>query len=119
MLSTCPEDLDAGLVVAFQQPVQLASEVAPEAPLGVAGALALGGAAGHVGAGVGIDPQAHQQDGVQRAVELPVAAAVDSLGRLGCQVGLVVWLTILGGVVRLARGRSPRVQLRAVTCVAP
>jgi hypothetical protein len=53
-----------------------------------------------------------QQDGVQRAVELAVAAAVDSLGRLGCQVA---WLTVPPGVVRLAWGRSPRVQLRAVT----
>jgi hypothetical protein len=38
--------------------------------------LALGGAAGHVGAGVGIDAQAHQQDGAQRTAELPVAAAL-------------------------------------------
>jgi hypothetical protein len=88
VLSSCPEDFDAGSVVAFQQSEQLAGEDAPEAPLGVAAALALGGAAGHVGAGVGIDPQAHQQDGVQRAVELAVAAAVDSLGRRGCQVGV-------------------------------
>ena len=33
--------------------------------------------------------------------------------------GRRVWLTILLGVVRLARGRLPRVQLRAVTWVAP
>jgi hypothetical protein len=58
------EDLDAGLVVALPQPEQLASDNAPEAPLGVAAALALGGAAGLVGAGVGIGVQAHQQDGV-------------------------------------------------------
>jgi DNA gyrase/topoisomerase IV subunit B len=37
---------------------------------------------------------------------------VDSLGRLGRQVA---WLTMPLGVVRLAWGRSPRVQLRAVT----
>jgi hypothetical protein len=43
--------------------------------------------AGHVGAGVGIGAQAHQQDGVQGAVELAVAGAVDSLGKRGCQVG--------------------------------
>jgi hypothetical protein len=49
---------------------------------------------------------------VQRAVELAVAAALDSLGRLGCQVA---WLTVPLGVVRLAWGRSPRVQLCAVT----
>jgi hypothetical protein len=53
-LSTCPEDLDAGLVVALQQPVQLAGDDTPEASLGVAAALPLGGAAVHVGAGVWI-----------------------------------------------------------------
>src|SRR5829696_8261235 len=45
------------------------------------------------------------RDGVQGGVELAVAAGVDSLGRRGCQVGLVAWLTILGGVVRLALGK--------------
>jgi hypothetical protein len=49
---------------------------------------------------------------VQGAVELAVPATVDSLGTLGCQVA---WLTMPYGVVRLAWGRSPRVQLRAVT----
>ena len=77
MLSTCPEDLDAGLVIALQQPVQLAGDDTPQAPFGVTAALTFGGAAGDVGAGVGVDPQAHQQDGVQRAVELPVATAVE------------------------------------------
>jgi hypothetical protein len=85
VLSSRPEDLDAGVVVAFQQPEQLAGDDAPQAAFGVAPALALGGAAGHVGARVGIGAQPHQQDGVQGAVELPVAAAVDSLGRRGCQ----------------------------------
>jgi hypothetical protein len=76
VLSSGLEDLDAGLVVAFQQPEQLAGDDAPEAPLGVASALALGGAAGHLGVGVGIGAQAHQQDRGQGAVELSVAAAV-------------------------------------------
>jgi hypothetical protein len=76
VLSSGPEDLHAGLVVAFQESVQLAGDDAPEAPLGVAAALALGGAAGQVGAGVGIGAQPHQQDGAQGAVELAVTAAV-------------------------------------------
>jgi hypothetical protein len=80
VLSSRLEDLDAGLVVAFKQPEQLAGDDASQAALGVAAAFALGGAAGHVGAGVGVGAQAHQQDGVQGAVELAVAAAVDSLG---------------------------------------
>jgi len=88
VLSSRPEYFDAGLVVAFEQPVELAGDDAAQAPLGVAPGLAFGGAAGQVGASVGIDAQAHQQDGVQGAVELAVAAAVDSLGRRGCQVGV-------------------------------
>jgi hypothetical protein len=76
VLSSGAEDFDAGLVVALQQPVQLAGDDAAEAPLGVAAALALGGAARHVGAGVGIGAQAYQQDGVQGAVALAVTAAV-------------------------------------------
>ena len=70
MLSSRPEYFDAGLVVALQQPEQLAGDDAAQAPLGVASGLSLSGAAGQVGASVGIDAQAHQQDGVQRAVEL-------------------------------------------------
>jgi hypothetical protein len=65
VLSTCPEEFGAGVVVAFQESEQLAGDDALEAALGVAAALALGGAAGHVGAGVGIGAQTHQQDGVQ------------------------------------------------------
>jgi hypothetical protein len=68
VLSSRAEDLDAGLVVALQQPEQLAGDDASQAPLGIAVALALGGAAGHVGTGVGIGAQTHQQDGVQGAV---------------------------------------------------
>jgi hypothetical protein len=93
-VSSDAEDLDAWLVVALQQSEQLAGDDTPEAPLGVASARALGGSAGHGGAGVGIGAQAHQHDGVQGAVELPVAAAVDSLGRRGCQVA---WLTMPRG----------------------
>jgi hypothetical protein len=87
VLSSRLEDFDAWVVVAFQESEQLAGDDAPEAALGVAPALAFGGAAGQVGAGVGIGAQAHQQDGVQGAVELAVAASVDSLGRLGVSSG--------------------------------
>jgi hypothetical protein len=48
VLSSCPEDFDSGLVVAFQQPEQLAGDDALEAPLGVAAALAFGGARAEV-----------------------------------------------------------------------
>jgi hypothetical protein len=105
VLSSGAEDFDAGLVVVFEQPVQLPGDDASEASFGVAAALALDGAAGNIGAGVRIDPQAHQQDGVQRAVELPVAAAVDSLGRLGCQAGAWLTLTMLGPASTLVVGK--------------
>src|SRR4029450_13299472 len=55
----------------------LAGDDAPQAPLGIAAALALGGAAGHVGAGVGGDAHGPQQDGVQAPFELAVPAAVE------------------------------------------
>jgi hypothetical protein len=65
VLSSCSEDFDAGLVVAFEQSEQLAGDGASQAPFGVASALALGGAPGQVDAGLGVDAQAHQQDRVQ------------------------------------------------------
>src|SRR5215204_2533684 len=101
---------------ALQESVELAGEGALEAAADVALALALGDAAGGVGLGRLMMGLADHHDCVQGPIQLAVAAGVDSLGRLGCQVA---WLTILVGVVRLARGRSPRVLLRAVTCVAP
>ncbi len=57
MLSSRSEDFDAGLVVALEEPEQLAGDDASEAAFGVAAGLALGGAAGHVGAGVGVGAQ--------------------------------------------------------------
>jgi hypothetical protein len=68
VLSSGSGDFDAGLAVALEQPEQLPGDDASEAPLGVAAALALGGAPGQVDAGVGIGAQAHQPDGVQGAV---------------------------------------------------
>ena len=94
-------------------------DTAFQAPECVGFGPSLGELAVVVGAALGVAGDLGQGDVVQDPVELAVAATVDSLGRLGCQVGLVAWLTILLGVVRLARGRSPRVQLRAVTCLAP
>jgi hypothetical protein len=41
VLSSDPEDFDAGLVVALQQPEQLPGDDAAQTPLGVASALAL------------------------------------------------------------------------------
>jgi hypothetical protein len=90
----------AGLVWrrgAREQPKQLPRDRALEAAADLALALALGGASRHIALGRLVVALADQHDGVQGAVELAVAAAVDSLGRRGCQVGLVVWLTILGG----------------------
>jgi hypothetical protein len=91
---------------------QLASQDPLAAPADLLVALALAAPAGHIPAGGRILAQPGQRDHVQGAVELAVPATVDSLGRLGCQVA---WLTMPCGVVRLAWGRSPRVQLRAVT----
>jgi hypothetical protein len=105
VVSSRSEYFDAGLVVALQQPEQLAGDDAAQTPLGVPAALALGGAPGNIGAGVGIGAEAYQQDGVQRPVELPVAAAVDSLGELWCQADAWLMLTLLGGASRLMMGK--------------
>jgi hypothetical protein len=105
VLSSCSEDFDAWLVIALEQSEQLPGDAGSQAAFGVAWALVLGGAPSHVGADVGVDAQAHQHDGVQGAVELAVTAPVDSLGRLGCQVGLVVWLTMPFGALRLRVGK--------------
>jgi hypothetical protein len=78
-VSSDAEDLDPWLVVALQESEQLPGDHASQTPFDVAAALALGGAPGNVGAGVGVDPQAHQQDGVQGAVELPVPAPVEAM----------------------------------------
>ena len=76
-LRNVQEDFDAGLVVALQQPVQLAGDDTPQAPLGVTAALAFASfplqvcACGVVVAGL------RDRDPVERGVELPVAAAVE------------------------------------------
>jgi hypothetical protein len=105
--------------VGEEQGVQLACEVALGAAHDLLGAFALRGAPLGVGAGGGVDAQAGERDHPQRVVGLAVVAAVDSLGRLGCQVGLLARLTVMGGPSGWRRGRSPRVQLCAVTCLAP
>ena len=105
MLSSRSQDLDAGLVVALQEPEQLPGDDPLEAALDVSRALALGGSAGGVGASLGVITQPDQRDGVQGLVELAVAAAVDSLGRLGCQTGAWLLLTMMGGASRLAVGK--------------
>ena len=57
----------------------MAGEVALEDAGGVAGAFAFGDAAGDVVAGGGVVLAAVEDDGVQRAVELAVAAAAESM----------------------------------------
>ena len=57
----------------------MAGEVALEDPGRVSCALALGDAAGDVGAGRSIVLAAVQDDGVQRSVELAVAAAAEPM----------------------------------------
>src|SRR6266508_6533069 len=79
VLSSRHEDLDAGLVVALQQSEQLPGDDPLQAALDVSRALALGGPSGGVGAGLEVIAQADQRDGVQRLVELPVAATVQAM----------------------------------------
>ena len=71
----------------FEDAEEVAGDVALQAALDLAGCLAFGGAAGGVGAGGGVMLEAGEHDGVQRAVELSVAAAVepeaDGLPRAG------------------------------------
>ncbi len=57
--------------------VELAGDVALEAPADFAGAHAFGGAPGDVGAGLGAAAHAGQGDGVQGPVQRPVAGAVE------------------------------------------
>src|SRR5262245_52522785 len=96
--------------------VDLSGDVALEAADDLVLGLAFLGATLHVGLGALVTAHTAHGDHPQGIVGLAVAAAVGSLGRLGCQVA---WLTVPPGVVRLAWGRPPRVQLRAVTCLAP
>ena len=75
-LSSRVEDLDGWLVVAFQEPGELAGDDALEAPADLAWVLAVGGPPLHIGAGQGVVAHADDGDGVQGMVELPVAAAI-------------------------------------------
>jgi hypothetical protein len=106
----------APVLVGQDAPVDDVGQAALEGSTGLGWGLALAELAQVVAAPRSRIAGLADRDEVEGGIQLAVAAGVDSLGRLGCQVA---WLTILLGVVRLARGRSPRVQLRAVTCLAP
>ena len=80
--------------------VDLAGDVALQTAHDVELGQALFGAPLDIGPGRWVAAHADQGDAPQGVVGSAVPAAVDSLGRLGCQVA---WLTILLGVVRLAR----------------
>jgi hypothetical protein len=62
-------------------------------------------ALGLVVAGLGVASQPGDRDGVQGAVEVAVPATVDSLGRLGCQAGVWLMLTMVSGTSRLRVGK--------------
>jgi hypothetical protein len=57
----------------------VACEVALEAAHRLDPALALGFLACKIGTGLGVDPATSDRDDVQRAVELPVAAAMEAV----------------------------------------
>ena len=63
----------------LEKAVDLAGDVAFEAALGFSGGFAFGGSFGDVGLGVWAVAAAGDGDGVQRAVELAVAAAVEAV----------------------------------------
>ena len=63
----------------FEDAVEVAGDIAFEAALDLAGCLAIGGAARGVGAGGGVVLEAGENDGVERAVEVAVAAAVEAV----------------------------------------
>src|SRR4051812_34224625 len=78
----------------FEDAEQAAGEVALEAALDLAWGFALGEAPRGVGAGGGVVLEAGERDGMQRAVELAVAGAVESVadrlargGGDGCRAG--------------------------------
>jgi len=79
VLSSRPEDLDAGLVVALQESEQLPGGDPLQAAFDIPRALALRGASGGVGAGFRVIAQADQRDGMQCLVELAVTAAVEAV----------------------------------------
>src|SRR5215472_5903033 len=63
----------------FELAVELAGDVSLEAPLDLAHGLALGGAAGDICAGGRVPADPSQHDGVQGAVELPVAGSAEAV----------------------------------------
>ena len=69
----CLSSVDFGVL---EEAVDLAGDVAFEAALGFSGGFAFGGSFCDVGLGVGAVAAAGDGDGVQRSVELAVAAAV-------------------------------------------
>ena len=94
--------------------VDLAGDVSLEAADGFPAGFAFGDAAGEVVAGTGIPAQAGQGDAVERGVGLAVTPAIDSLGRCGCQGGVlggvdggVWWGDCVGGKGRLVSGCVP------------
>jgi hypothetical protein len=72
--------------VGFHEPVDLACDSALEAAFDLTGAFPFAGAPGGVGLSGLVDSQAAERDGVEGAVELPVAGTVEPVagdGRAG------------------------------------
>jgi hypothetical protein len=74
-----PGDLDHRLVVALKQLEKLAGDGSLQAPANIPGALALQPSPSGVAAAAGVVAEPSQHDGVQRPVELPIAATVQSM----------------------------------------
>src|SRR4051794_28211941 len=82
MMLLCQGGLLVGIVeVGDEQGKQGAGDVAHQAAADLLGALALGGAAGDVVAGLGVMDHAVVGDQPERAVALAVAAAVEAVPR--------------------------------------
>jgi hypothetical protein len=94
-----------GVEVLEERPVVDVGESSLEGPegfgLGVAGRTASGKQLPGAWVVVGLG----DRDPVQGGVELAVADAVDSLGRLGCQAGVWLVLTMVEGTSRLRVGK--------------
>src|SRR3954453_6319936 len=82
LMLLCQGGLLVGIVeVGDEQGKQAAGDVAHQAAADLLGALALGGAAGDVVAGLGVMDHAVVGDEPERAVALAVAAAVEAVPR--------------------------------------
>ena len=99
----CLSSVDLGVL---EEAVDLAGDVAFEAALGFSGGFALGGSFGDVGLGVWAVAAAGDGDGVQRAVELAVAAAV----------GAVAGVLPKGTDLNMARCASPSSRTTSTPC---